>query len=195
MPFGHPSRESIINRAGRGPASGPATAPAADAAGADRGGRGGGARGARGGGGGGNTAAFLQTDIFEKILPIVEKNYHVSKSQSQRAIAGLSMGGGQSLNIGLGNLDKFAYVASFSGAAAGMSQSPLISDADAINKQLKYFFVGVGDKDSLITANTQFHEALTQKGIKHEWVLSPGYWHSWPVWRIYLHEVAQKLFQ
>lgn len=133
--------------------------------------------------------------LFKEVMPQVEKDYHVSAKREDRAIAGLSMGGAESLLTGLNNLDKFAYVASFS--AGGMPDNfdadfpKLNSDA---NKQLSLLWVACGTDDRLIEINRNFRKWLASKNILHTDIETPGA-HTWPVWRRNLTNLAPLLFR
>ena len=141
-----------------------------------------------------NTALF-QKDLFEDVMPFVEANYRVKADAENRALVGLSMGGGQSLTIGLNNPDRFAWVGGFSSAVPkNEAISSALNDPEALNKKLKLLWIGCGKNDFLIKMNEQFIEQLKEKKIKYEWNQSEGD-HSWPVWRMYLSELAPKLFQ
>ncbi|MCX5643996.1 MAG: alpha/beta hydrolase-fold protein [Phycisphaerae bacterium] len=141
-----------------------------------------------------NTMAF-QRDLLEDVMPFVEANYRVKTNAANRAIAGLSMGGGQSLTIGLNHLDKFAWVAGFSSSAPSREAvAGLLNDPAGANAKLKLLWIGVGKDDFLLQRNQQFIATLKEKDIPYEWHLTEGT-HSWPVWRGYLADLAPKLFQ
>ncbi len=153
--------------------------------------------GAGKGKGGGGGAGFMEKDLLENVLPLVEKEYRTGKDANQRAIAGLSMGGGQALTIGLNNRDKFAYVAGFSFANNGNSAktfSSLLADPAKSNKELKLVWLGCGEQDGLFAGNQTFEKLLSSHNINHEWVTTPGYGHVWPLWRYYLRDLLPKLF-
>jgi enterochelin esterase-like enzyme len=174
MPFGHLSRQVVIEQ-NRRRASGPTTRPRIDL----------------------TTIGKIQAELLDSVIPLVEKNYHVSADRNHRAIAGLSMGGAQSLVIGLNNLDKFAYVAGFSSGINGDLQpafGSFLDHPEAANSQLKLLWFGVGDRDMLLKGNQEFENLLSEHGIKHEWVVTPGYWHTWTLWRMYLRDVLPMLF-
>jgi enterochelin esterase family protein len=151
-------------------------------------------RGASPLGRGAATDAFRR-ELFEDALPLVESLYRVRSRPEDRAIAGLSMGGGQSLSVGLRNLDRFAWVGAFSAAppSTDVVQS-ITADPAATNAQLKLLWIGCGRDDVLRQRNEDFVAALKDKGLQHDWQLTDGD-HSWPVWRRYLTEFAPKLFQ
>jgi enterochelin esterase family protein len=141
-------------------------------------------------------AQFPQ-DLLEDVLPFAEKAYRISAKPDDRAIAGLSMGGGQSLQVGLNHLDMFRYLGAFSAAVANNAAeayAPAFGDPAAANKKLKVFHVYCGDADFLFQANTTFHQQLEAKGIKHTWTVS-GEGHVWRNWRDYLADFAPRLFR
>jgi enterochelin esterase-like enzyme len=150
-----------------------------------------------GGGPGGpqdNTTAFGR-DLLEDVMPFVEANYRVKTDAASRAIAGLSMGGGQSLTIGLNHPGKFAWVAGFSSAVpSDQAIANFLNDPAGANAKLKLLWIGVGKDDFLRQRNEEFIATLKAKDIHHEWHLTEGT-HSWPVWRLYLADLAPKLFQ
>jgi len=141
-----------------------------------------------------NTADF-ERDLLEDVMPFVEANYRVKAEAADRAIAGLSMGGGQSLTIGLNHPDRFAWVAGFSSAVPSREVlAGFLNDPAAANAKLKLLWIGIGKNDFLLKQNETFIATLKEKDIRHEWHLTEGT-HSWPVWRLYLADLAPKLFQ
>ncbi len=137
----------------------------------------------------------FRNELLDDALPLVESLYRVQRQPQQRAIAGLSMGGGQSLTVGLGNLDRFAWVGAFSAAPPSQEVAQgVLADPALTNSKLKLLWIGCGQDDFLKSRNEEFVAALKDKGIRHEWQLTAGD-HSWPVWRRYLAEFAPKLFQ
>lgn len=141
-----------------------------------------------------NTQAF-ERDLLEDVMPFVEANYRVKTDAGNRCIAGLSMGGGQSLTIGLNHLDQFAWVAGFSASAPSREAvATALDNPAATNEKLELLWIACGKDDFLLKRNEEFIALLKDKGIQHEWRLTEGN-HSWPVWRIYLSELAPKLFQ
>lgn len=152
------------------------------------------ARGTGPGGFSSNTTAF-ERDLLEDVLPFVEANYRVHQNALDRGIVGLSMGGGQSLTIGLNHLEKFAWIGGFSSAVPSPEAvAGALAQADATNQKLKLLWIGCGKDDFLLKRNEEFIALLKDKGVRHEWALTDGN-HSWPVWRQYLAEFAPKLFQ
>jgi enterochelin esterase-like enzyme len=137
----------------------------------------------------------FERELFEDAMPIVEALYRVEKERGMRGIAGLSMGGAQSLSVGMANLDKFACVGAFSaGPPAQARVDNFTGDADAANQKLKLLWIAVGKDDFLRERSEQLAALLKEKGIRHEFKISAGD-HSWPVWREYLAEFAPLLFR
>jgi enterochelin esterase-like enzyme len=137
-------------------------------------------------------------DLVEDVMPMVERSYKVSKRPDDRAIAGLSMGGGQSINLAFSRPELFRYVVLMSPAAGGGIDKiypKFVANPSIANKQFKLFWVGVG-KDDMLTGpgDKAFAEALTKAGITHTFKLTDGR-HEWSVWRHYLNDVAPLLFR
>ena len=141
-----------------------------------------------------NFSGFREA-LLTEVMPKVESEYRVMKDRNSRAIAGLSMGGSESLLTGLNNLDKFAFVGAFS---AGGLPEPFEKDFPALdskaNQQLKVLWIACGTEDRLITANRNLREWLKTKGVNHTDIETPGM-HTWMVWRRNLSELAPLLFR
>ena len=140
---------------------------------------------------GANRNEAFENDLLKDIIPYVETHYSVNADRQSRALAGLSMGGGQALRIGLGHPDAFAYVGGFSSAVG--RQGNLIADPEATAKQLRLLWLSCGDTDRLMTANKAFHDSLDEMKVPHIWHVDSGA-HSWPVWKNDLYLVSQMLF-
>jgi enterochelin esterase-like enzyme len=139
----------------------------------------------------GGISAF-ENDLLRDIIPYVESHYPVTADAEHRAVAGLSMGGGQALTIGLRHLDTFAHVGGFSSAVFGQ-QGSLVPDADA-SKKLRLLWLSCGDSDGLMNASKSLHTALDEKKVPHVWHVDAGA-HEWPVWKNDLYLVAPLLFR
>lgn len=133
--------------------------------------------------------------LFAEVIPQVEKTHKVARDRNSRAIAGLSMGGAESLYVGLNALDRFAWIGSFSagGAPQDFSSSYPALDSKA-NSQIRLLWIACGTEDRLITPNRKFREWLTSKDIRHAGIETPGA-HTWMVWRRNLAAFAPLLFQ
>ena len=139
-------------------------------------------------------AAFEQ-DLLTDLIPFIEKTYPVKAEREARAIAGLSMGGGQSLNIGLTHLETFAWVGGFSSAPNTKRADDLLKDpADAAAK-LKLLWVSCGDRDGLMRISQRLHESLEEKKVPHVWRVHPGGGHDFRVWKADLYTLAPLLFR
>jgi enterochelin esterase-like enzyme len=137
-------------------------------------------------------------DIVEDVIPEVERSFKVSKTPANRAIAGLSMGGGQTLNIAFSRPELFRYVAIMSGAVSARAEQiypKMFGDPAAVNKAFKLLWVGVGKDDTLTGPGDQAFEAmLTARGITHTNRVIEGR-HEWTVWRRNLNEIATVIFK
>jgi len=138
--------------------------------------------------------ATFEKDLINDLIPFVEKNYPVIADREHRAIAGLSMGGGQSLNFGLGNLGKFAWVGGFSSAPNTKSPEQLIPEPAKAKEQLKLLWLSCGDKDGLITFSKRTHEYCAANNIPHIYYIEHGY-HDFKVWKNGLYMFSQLLFK
>ncbi len=133
--------------------------------------------------------------LLTEVIPQVEAEYVVDKDRNARAIAGLSMGGAESLLTGLNHLDQFSWVASFSSGGLPPEFETKFPNLDAkANKQLHLLWVACGTDDGLLTINRKFREWLKAKGINHTDIETPGA-HAWMVWRRNLAEFAGLLFR
>ncbi len=142
----------------------------------------------------GNYEAF-ERDLIEDVIPYVQERYRVSRDQKDRAIVGLSMGGGQSLTVGLGNLELFGWVGAFSSAVPrGQKLDNLLAKAKVGNEKLNLLWVGCGSKDFLYQANQKLIERLKADNIQHVAHITDG-GHEWRLWRRYLNELVPLLFK
>jgi enterochelin esterase-like enzyme len=138
--------------------------------------------------------ATFEKDLLKDLIPYIEKNYPVIKDAEHRAIAGLSMGGGQSLNFGLGNLDKFAWIGGFSSAPNTKLPAELVPDPEETKKKLKLLWMSCGDKDGLITFSKRTHDFLITNNVPHIYFVDHGY-HDFIVWKNSLYMFSQLLFK
>ena len=158
-------------------------------------GRGAGARGGGRPGGFGGWGTEFTTDLMKDIIPYIESHYSAFTDRDHRALCGLSMGGGQTLNIGLTNLDSFAYLGSFSAAPNAQNINTLITDPDAVNKKLKLFWISCGDNDTTVRQGPfNIHKALLEKKVNHIWHVDVG-GHFLNVFRQDLYLFTQRLFK
>lgn len=138
--------------------------------------------------------ATFERDLLDDLIPFIEKTYPTLTDRENRAIAGLSMGGGQSLNFGLGNLDKFAWVAGFSSAPNTKLPEILVPNPEEAKKKLKLLWISCGDADGLLNFSKRTHEYLLQNNVPHVYYLEPG-GHDFKVWKNGLYMFSQFLFK
>ncbi|HNT21582.1 MAG TPA: alpha/beta hydrolase-fold protein [Saprospiraceae bacterium] len=138
--------------------------------------------------------ATFEKDLLNDLIPFIENKYPVLTDRNSRALAGLSMGGGQSLNFGLGNLDQFAWVGGFSSAPNTKRPEDLLADPVAAIKQLKLLWISCGDNDGLLRVSQRTHDYLFEKGVPHIYYLEPGV-HDFKVWKNGLYMFSQFLFK
>lgn len=147
---------------------------------------------------GGKTNDQLFEDyVLQDVIPAVEAKYRVAPGRQNRAIAGLSMGGGQSLRIGLGHLDRFSAVASFSGAVPADFETRfagVLGNPQGTNARLNVLWIGCGRQDSLFPRSKNLADLLEQRQVKHVFREIDGV-HNYTVWRKFLAEYAPLLFR
>jgi len=136
--------------------------------------------------------------VMNDLMPMIDTCYRTFPDRMHRAIAGLSMGGGQALQIGLGHLDKFAYIASFSGVLQDLdlktSYGRVFTDPASFNKSVCLLWLGAGLGEPRIhDLARKFHQALTQSGINNVFFKCP-FAHEWQTWRYDLQDLAPRLF-
>jgi enterochelin esterase family protein len=140
-------------------------------------------------------------DFLQDVIPLVESKFRVYADRDHRAIGGLSLGGAQSLALGLTHLDLFSRVAAFSpamGAAnnpstGGVDFEAVLTESARINEQLKLLWVGCGTEDTLFDSVRDFTQQLSKHKVEHMFRVTGGA-HTYPVWQRYLNEVAPQLF-
>jgi len=144
------------------------------------------------------TYTLFDNIITKDLIPFIDNQFRTIPDRDHRALAGLSMGGGQAVRIGLSHLDLFSYLGAFSPALfvtdTAKDYDGAFADPAKLNQQLHLLWIGVGSDDFLLAPVKGSHEALQKAGIKHVWVESSGA-HVWTVWRKYLADFAPKLFQ
>ena len=133
--------------------------------------------------------------LLTEVMPRAESEYRIAQDRNSRAIAGLSMGGSESLLTGLNNLDKFAWIGAFSSGGIPEDFDKDFPGLDAkANSQIRLLWVACGTEDRLIDVNRKFRGWLKTKGIQHTDIETPGM-HTWMVWRRNLTEFTQLLFR
>jgi enterochelin esterase-like enzyme len=155
---------------------------------------------AAGGGRGGprGNAAFEEV-VINDLVPMIDATYRTLASREQRAIAGLSMGAGQAMQIGLGHLDQFAYIGSFSGGVRGTdpktAYNGVFADPAAFRKKVKLLWMGAGTAEAAShQSNQAWHETLEKAGVPNVFFDCP-FAHEWQTWRYDLQDFAPRLFR
>ena len=154
----------------------------------------------------GQPARLFDFRGFEEVLtgeliPKVDATYRTLADRDHRALAGLSMGGMQALQIGLTRLDLFGSVGSFSGPPLGgfdvtTSYGGALRDAEAFNKRVRLLWLGAGTAEERFAASVKaVHGALDKAGVKHVVFESQGTAHEWQTWRRALYDFAPRLFR
>jgi enterochelin esterase-like enzyme len=138
-------------------------------------------------------AAFEQ-DLLKDVIPTIEARYSVQPDREHRALAGLSMGGGQSLNFGLAHLDTFAWVGAFSAAPNTKQPAQLVPDPAKAKAKLKLLWIACGKRDNLIRISQGVHAYLKEKGVPHVYHVD-GNAHDPTEWRNNLYLFAQRIFR
>lgn len=138
--------------------------------------------------------ATFEKDLLNDLIPFIEKTYPVLADRANRAIAGLSMGGGQSLNFGLGNLNKFAWVGGFSSAPNTKVPEALVPDPEKTKSLLKLLWISCGVDDNLMSFSQRTHDHLEKNGVPHIYYTEPG-GHDFKVWKNDLYMFSQLLFR
>jgi enterochelin esterase-like enzyme len=136
----------------------------------------------------------FERELLESLVPAIDKAYPTMAERGKRAIAGLSMGGGQALNIGLGHLDTFGSVGGFSSAPNTRPGAALLPDPALARRQLQLLYVSCGNKDGLINVSQGVHRYLKQNEVPHIWNVDP-FTHDRESWAENLYYFAQKVFR
>ena len=144
-----------------------------------------------------NTQQYRE-DLIEVVMPFLAERFNVTSEGSERFVAGLSMGGGQALDVGLSHPRKFAAVGAFSAAAPAADSDSLVERYPALGGDeplanvLQELWIPIGTDDFLLERNQQFVKRLQELGVQHHYVETPG-GHQWPVWRDYLAEFLTRI--
>jgi enterochelin esterase-like enzyme len=143
-----------------------------------------------------NSAAFaaFERDLLDHLIPAVQAKYATLTDREHRALAGLSMGGGQTLNFGLGHLDTFAWIGAFSSAPNTRPPEQLLPDPAAARAQLKLLYLSCGNKDGLINFSQRTHRYLQEHGVPHLWNVD-DHGHDGATWGGNLYHFAQRIFR
>ena len=139
--------------------------------------------------------ATFEQDLLHSLIPYIQQHYPVYTDREHRAVAGLSMGGGQSLNFGLGNLDQFAWIGGFS--SAPNTKTPEVLSTRSGRRpvqQLRLLWISCGDEDGLMSFSKRTHDYLAANNVPHIFYVEPGV-HDFKVWKNDLYMFSQLLFK
>jgi enterochelin esterase-like enzyme len=138
--------------------------------------------------------ANFENDLLKDLIPFIQSKYSTLTNRENRALAGLSMGGGQSLDFGLAHLDTFAWIGGFSSAPNTKPPEELVPDPAKANQLLKLLWISGGDKDGLINIGQRTHAYLKENDVKHIWHVDAG-GHDFNVWKNDLYLFSQLIFR
>lgn len=138
--------------------------------------------------------AKFERELLASLIPAIDSKYPTIAERKQRAIAGLSMGGGQALNFGLGHLDTFAWVGGFSAAPNTRPAAELLPDPRQAQGQLQLLYLSCGNKDGLINISQGLHQFLKQRQVPHVWQVDE-HGHDRDSWADSLYHFTQRLFR
>jgi enterochelin esterase-like enzyme len=138
--------------------------------------------------------AKFERDLLDCLIPAIQAKFSASTNREQRAVAGLSMGGGQALNFGLTHLDTFAWVGGFSSAPNTKPPAELVTDPATARQQLKLLYLSCGNQDGLISVSQSVHVYLKQQNIPHVWNVD-DHTHDRETWASNLYYFAQRIFR
>ena len=140
--------------------------------------------------------AAFEKELIADLIPFIESHYSADRARERRALAGLSLGGWQSLSFGLGNLNTFAWVAGFSSALQASPPAQLVRDPIAVRNRLKLLWVSCGDQDTgSFSMSEGLHSHLADRNVPHVWHIDVGGGHTGPVWKNDLYHLATLLFR
>jgi enterochelin esterase-like enzyme len=145
----------------------------------------------------GNNTTLFEKYLLDDLMPAIDKSYRVTPGRENRALVGLSMGGGQALTIGLSHLDRFSALGAYSAAVPADFETrfkTLLENSEETNAKLKVFWIGCGKLDSAFPRSEKLAGILEAHHIHHTFMPSDGY-HNYTNWRLYLGETAPLLFQ
>jgi len=143
-----------------------------------------------------NSAGFarFERDLLDCLIPAIQAKYPTFTDREHRALAGLSMGGGQTLNFGLAHLDTFAWLGAFSAAPNTRPPAELVPDPALAREQLKLLYVSCGNRDGLINISQGVHRYLQAHDVPHVWNVD-DHGHDGATWGSNLYHFAQRIFR
>ncbi|HEY8995667.1 MAG TPA: alpha/beta hydrolase-fold protein [Lacunisphaera sp.] len=143
-----------------------------------------------------NSAAFakFERDLLDFLIPAIQAKYSTLPDREHRGIGGLSMGGGQTFNFGLGHLEAFAWIGAFSAAPNTKPPAELVPDPAAAKAQIKLLYISCGNKDGLINFSQGVHRYLKEHDVPHLWNVD-DHSHDGETWGSNLYHFSQRIFR
>jgi enterochelin esterase-like enzyme len=138
--------------------------------------------------------AAFERDLLDHLIPAIEASFSVSPDRERRALAGLSMGGGQTLNFGLGNLDRFAWIGAFSSAPNTRPDAELIPDPAAVREKVRLLYLSCGSQDGLMNVSQRVRSLLLRHDLPHVWNVD-DFGHDAAHWGSNLYHFTQRIFR
>lgn len=138
--------------------------------------------------------AVFEKDLLNDVIPAIESKYSVAADREHRAIAGLSMGGGQTLNFGLGHLETFAWIGAFSSAPNTRPVKDLMPDPEAARSKIKLLMLSCGKKDGLMRISQNVHAYMKEHNVPHIWHVDDNA-HDPAHWKNSLYHFVQRIFR
>ena len=138
--------------------------------------------------------AKFERDLLDCLIPAVQAKYSTFTDREHRALAGLSMGGGQTLNFGLAHLDTFAWLGAFSSAPNTKPPAELVPDPAMAREKLKLLYLSSGNQDGLISISQGVHRFLKEHDVPHVWNVD-DHGHDGATWGSNLYQFAQRIFR
>jgi enterochelin esterase-like enzyme len=138
--------------------------------------------------------AAFERDLLDSLIPAIQAKYATFTDREHRALAGLSMGGGQTLNFGLAHLDTFAWIGAFSSAPNTKPPADLMPDPAAVKAQAKLLYLSCGNQDGLINFSQAVHVYLKEHGVPHVWNID-DHGHDAETWGSNLYHFVQRIFR
>jgi enterochelin esterase-like enzyme len=132
--------------------------------------------------------------LIPELIPHIEASFSAATDQPNRAIAGLSMGGGITFNVGFRNVNTFAHIGPFSAAPNTNGPTQTIRDVAAVKQMVRTIMVTCGSADGLISNSRNYDQFFEQQDITHEFLVDPGQGHTTTVWKRSLYHFAQRIF-
>jgi len=138
--------------------------------------------------------AKFESDLLNYLIPAIQARYSTFSDREHRALAGLSMGGGQTLNFGLAHLETFEWLGAFSSAPNTKPPAELVPNPEPVREKLKLLYLSCGNRDGLISISQGVHRYLKEHDVPHIWNVD-DHGHDGETWGSNLYHFAQRIFR